>query len=114
MSAPPRRRASRPARASDADPLGKRALFSPPPAPTTRVDPFAPAEASGHAPDRAGGLATIRCEACHRTTAVGARDLVVALVPSVWIPWRRPSRFLRCPACGRLTWAEVTWGALRR
>jgi len=74
----------------DAD--GKRALFSAdePPAPL--------------------GAVTVACSACGERTVVSARSALRLLVPSLHLPLLRPApwSYLRCPACRRLAWVELT------
>lgn len=113
-----RRRASGPR----ADPLGKRALFgsdATPTEPDVVEDPFAPAAARGRralfseeAVDRgdapsARGVAVLVCRRCGTSTSLGVIGLVTGLVPSLWIPGRRWSHWVRCPACDRLSWCRL-------
>jgi hypothetical protein len=74
----------------DAD--GKRALFS-------AEEPSAPL-----------GAVTVACSRCGEHTVVSARRAVGLLVPSVHLPLLRPApwSYLRCPACHRLSWVELT------
>ena len=71
------------------DPLGKRALFS---------------------PSQKGGFAvTVECTSCGAHTNLSLPALVVRHVPvGAWLPWRRDSNLMRCPACGRLAWHAVS------
>src|SRR5439155_8322381 len=74
----------------DAD--GKRALFS-------AQEPPAPM-----------GAVTVACSACGERTVVSARSALRLLVPSLHLPLLRPApwSYLRCPACRRLAWVELT------
>ena len=74
----------------DAD--GKRALFS-------AEEPSAPL-----------GAVTVACSRCGERTVVSARRALGLLVPSLHLPLLRPApwSYLRCPACRRLAWVELT------
>jgi hypothetical protein len=75
----------------DAD--GKRALFS--------------AQEPGTAPL---GAVVVACSSCGERTVVSARRALGLLVPSLHLPLLRPApwSYLRCPACRRLSWVELT------
>jgi hypothetical protein len=97
------------------DPLGKRALFW---APGERIeegpfDPRAPVpgkRALFSRPEPEGGPLTIECSSCRTSTDVSYVDFIRRHVPLwLWVPGRRYSRLLACPACGRRTWVRVTW-----
>jgi hypothetical protein len=97
------------------DPLGKRALFW---APGERVDP-APLDPRAPIPGRRSlfstaaplsGPITLDCSACHARSPVSYLEFARLHFPIwLWIPGRRYSRLLTCPACERRTWAHVTW-----
>ena len=97
-----------------ADPLGKRALFSPP---TTRSGTKEPPADSGvrslySATDRpAVGSVLVVCSDCEERTTLSLVDgLARLLPPSVWMPWRAFDRWIVCPACRRRTWCRIEWG----
>ena len=80
-------------RVEDLDPevTGKRALFSPAPAPEP-------------------GPLSLECSSCGVTTGLSYADFARLNFPvSIWIPWRKFSRLLACPACHRRTWVSVSW-----
>jgi hypothetical protein len=107
------------------DPMGKRALFSAGDAEAPRrSDPFAPPPPEGRRalfsdepepgtnPSAAtGAIAAVTCRRCGVSTPLGPLGLARALVPSVWVPGRTWSRYLRCPACGRLGWCRLNFRA---
>ena len=75
------------------DPTGKRALFSQPEKPAT-AGPFD---------------VTVECSSCRTKTTLSAPAFVLRHVPfGAWLPWRRHSNLMRCPACNRLAWHEVS------
>jgi hypothetical protein len=79
---------ARPARERAAD--GKRALFS--------------------ASEAKPGTVTVDCESCGARSRVGYVELAQRHLPVwLWAPWRRHSRYLSCPACGRRSWMQVHW-----
>lgn len=94
------------------DPLGRRALFW---APGVRSDDrtMESPERSGRRalfstpPSRSGTL-VLRCSSCRSATRVSYAEFVRRHLPFwLWIPGRRYSRLLSCPACGRRTWLEA-------
>jgi hypothetical protein len=97
------------------DPLGKRALFW---APGERIDssPLAP---KAPVPDRRAlfsaaaplaGPVALECSSCRVTSHVSYLDFVRLHLPVwLWLPGRRFSRLMGCPACERRTWVHVTW-----
>ncbi len=99
------------------DPLGKSALFSPPP--MAPADDLLPEQttrsAEGkHALFSAGprrkGTVVVECSRClnhSRMTTVEA-GVRIAFV-SLWIPGKRFSRWMQCPECERRTWCRVHW-----
>jgi hypothetical protein len=102
-----------------ADPLGKRALFSPP-----AIDPAGDLDrdpAMGGAPPlgkhalfSAGphrpGTVVLECSRClsHSRMSVIEAGIRIAFI-SVWIPGKRYSRWMLCPECLRRTWCKVRW-----
>lgn len=77
------------------DPLGKRALFSQAAAPADRKN--GPFDVSVH------------CSSCDERTTLSAPDLLIRGLPLwAWLPWRKHSLFMRCPACDRVTWLAVS------
>ena len=96
----------------DRDPLGKRALFSgtPGPAPSNGTG----AESSDPSPAterrRSGPLdVTVTCSSCDTASTVSAPEIAFKHLPVVaWLPWRKHSLFMRCPACNRLAWHAVS------
>lgn len=69
---------------------GKRALFS--------------------AAQRSAGTLVVECEGCGGRTRVSYAELGRRMLPyNLWAPWRRHSRYLRCPACDRRTWVAARW-----
>ena len=69
-------------------------------------------EALFSAPPRRSGTVVIECDRCEAQTPVPVVELLPRLVPSVWIPGRSFSRFLRCPSCGSWAWCRVRWRTL--
>jgi hypothetical protein len=73
---------------------GKRALFSLTPEPTSTVF----------------GSVTIDCASCGERSVLAPLQAIRVAVPSVHLPFLRrehPS-YLRCPACGRFSWARLS------
>ena len=102
------------------DPLGKKALFMPPPVAEPEDllsdDPLVGGtEPTGkHALYSAGprrkGTVVLECSRClnhSRMTVVeaGVRILFISL----WIPVRHFSRWIQCPECERRTWSRIHW-----
>ncbi|HLZ38524.1 MAG TPA: hypothetical protein VKP64_12385 [Mycobacteriales bacterium] len=56
------------------------------------------------------GAISIECSSCRRLTVVGLSAAVRAMLPSLYLPVlrRRYDWWLRCPACRRRTWADVS------
>lgn len=106
------------------DPLGKRALFSPPP-----QEPPERRRTRGRGPagdrttqgvkalystgtDRRCGTVLVECSECRVASRVTLLDLGLRLARlSLWIPGRRYSRWLDCPACAQRAWVRVRWTA---
>lgn len=69
--------------------MGKRALFS--------------------NQDAAKGPLTVHCVACDRETSLSVVEFLAQHLPFwLWLPWRRHSHLMRCPACGKLAWHSVS------
>jgi hypothetical protein len=113
MTEPRRRRKRNP------DPLGKNALFSPPPSPTPKVKP---ADEQPGRPDQgvralystAGeprlGTVVMECSDCLVRTRVSLHDVTSRILRfSIWIPGKSHSRWLLCPACEQRTWSRIRW-----
>ena len=100
---------------SDSDPMGKSALFSPPPmAPTETAIDGAPSPTGKHALFSAGprrkGTVVVECSRClnhSRMTNVEVGVRIAFL--SLWVPGRKFSRWLQCPECERRTWCRIHW-----
>ena len=56
------------------------------------------------------GSVTVVCSDCGQHSVVSARQALRLAVPSVHLPFLRstPWSWMRCPACGRRTWVDVT------
>ncbi|MDJ0953194.1 MAG: hypothetical protein QNJ81_05905 [Acidimicrobiia bacterium] len=98
------------------DPLGKNALFSPPPSsPAEDLLPEqSPAPAGKHALYSAGprrpGTVVVECSRCLNHSRMTNVELGVRIAFfSLWIPGRRFSRWIQCPECERRTWCRVHW-----
>jgi hypothetical protein len=93
------------------DPQGKRALFTLSEAPQTHGDRGAEGKAALYsAATRRLGTLVLECSSCHGRTRVSYVDFAFRQLPfTVWTPWRRHSRLMRCPACGRRTWLSARW-----
>lgn len=97
------------------DPSGKRALFDPMPgAEAERA--IRPTDQAGNGGkqslfsvgDRRPGTVVTRCDSCGASSRITLLDFGVRHLPFwLWIPGKRSSRLLRCPACERLTWQAV-------
>ena len=98
------------------DPLGKRALFSPP----VTADVGRPTEAAStsegvralYSAKPASGGWTVRheCSECGSRSSLSLVEAAVKIASfSLWIPGIRYGRWLRCPACERRTWCRIHW-----
>ncbi len=96
------------------DPEGKRALFEKP------VSAAPDQLRSGRASDgkealySAGparpGTVLVECASCEMRSRVSLVELGLRLATlSAWLPGRRNSHWMRCPACGHRTWCHVGW-----
>ena len=56
------------------------------------------------------GSVTVACSQCGERSVVSARQALRLAVPSVHLPFLRstPWSWMRCPACGRRTWVDLT------
>jgi hypothetical protein len=86
------------------DPLGKRALFS---GAGTKDAGSTPAAVPKR---RRGPLdVTVTCSSCDTATTLSAPEIAFKHLPVVaWLPWRKQSLLMRCPACNRLAWHAVS------
>lgn len=87
------------------DPLGKRALFSG----AERTEPVAAPAAP--VPKRPPGPLDVKveCSACHETSIVSAPEIAFKHLPVLaWLPWRKRSLLMRCPACSKLAWHSAS------
>ncbi len=98
------------------DPLGKNALFSPPPSPpadTLRpgaVEPATGRHALYSAGPRRSGTVVVECSRCLNHSRMTNVELGVRIAfLSLWIPGKRFSRWIQCPECERRTWCRVHW-----
>jgi len=97
---------------SERDPLGRSALFSPPPAgPSPRSMGRGNGKESLYsAPAGAQqwGTVVLECSSCQAHSRVSWAEFVWRHFPFwLWIPWLRYSRLMSCPACERRTWLDV-------
>jgi uncharacterized protein with PIN domain len=85
------------------DPLGKRALFS-------GAGPIAevPVRPATEQPTHGPFDVTVHCLSCNAKTTLSAQQFIVQHFPVfAWLPVRKHSRFMRCPACNRLSWLAI-------
>ena len=106
------------------DPLGKRALFSAA-EDGDAGNPGGEARTAAGRRARAGRQAlfsapapgprsvTVECRRCGARTNLGVAHLALRLVPSLWRPATRYSRYMRCPACSRFGWCRLDWSVFR-
>lgn len=105
---------------SKTDPLGKRALFNPPPMapPDNHLDndPLVDAkQAEGKqalysAGPRRPGTVVVECSNCMNHSRMTTVEAIVRIAfISAWIPGKRFSRWMQCPECERRTWCRVHW-----
>jgi len=105
---------SRRPRASRIDPNGKHALFSSPvKAAPDQIGPGNQKEGK-HALYSTGprqtGTVIVDCRACGVRTRSTLLDLGVRMASiSLWIPGRKHSHWMRCPACHNHTWCRIGW-----
>jgi hypothetical protein len=95
------------------DPQGRQALFGAAPVlPADRIDAGAPEgrHALYSAGPRRRGTAVVECSDCGSRTRLTLADLGLRLLAgSLWVPGRRHSRWMRCPACHDATWCRIRW-----
>jgi hypothetical protein len=95
------------------DPQGRQALFGAAPTlPADRID--AGGTAGRHALYSTGprrpGTAVVECSGCGSRSRLTLMDLGLRLLAgSLWLPGRRFSRWMRCPACHDATWCRIRW-----
>ena len=92
------------------DPLGKRALFSEPDAPGSERS-ASPGEkrAVFSEVSRDPSMILVHCSACDAVTPLTAFSFLVQHLPAwLWVPWRKQSHFMRCPACGKFAWHSAS------
>jgi hypothetical protein len=55
------------------------------------------------------GSVSLTCSSCGERSVVSARQALRLAVPSVHLPFIRPTpwSWMRCPACGKRTWIDV-------
>ncbi|MBT8240664.1 MAG: hypothetical protein KJN63_05505 [Acidimicrobiia bacterium] len=97
------------------DPLGKRALFSPP---TNESDQGRSSEGVRALYSTPGewrpGTVVMECSACLAHTRVSIFDVGARILAfSIWIPGKSHSRWLSCPACDQRTWSRIRWSGWR-
>ncbi len=93
----------RSAGATEALPVGKRALYS-----GARPEPDSLAATSGNPLDTRGAF-TVECQRCRQTSHVGLLDLVIFQFPlGYWLPRGRFDRRMTCPSCRKRAWCSVT------
>lgn len=102
---------------SERDPLGKNALFSPPP--MAPEDDLVTGESrktdtGKHALYSAGprrkGTVVLECSRCLNHTRMTTIEAGVRIVfISAWIPGKKFSRWVQCPECERRTWCRIHW-----
>jgi hypothetical protein len=64
------------------------------------------------APPRRRGAVVVECDRCLARRPVPLVTMAPRLVPSVWMPGRSHSRWMRCPTCGAFTWCRIHWRSL--
>ncbi|HEY4376733.1 MAG TPA: hypothetical protein VGM93_06225 [Acidimicrobiales bacterium] len=104
----------RPTRPRSLDPKGKRALFEAPVGAardTLRSGRHADGKDALYSTGRREtGTVVVACSACEARTRINLTDLGMRLATmSVWLPIRKHSHWMRCPACGNRTWCHVGW-----
>ena len=104
------------------DPLGKRALFSPPAAspsddhldgdPTVGSAAADGIRALYSAGPRRRGTVVLECSRCLNHTRMSLIEAGVRIAfISAWIPGKHFSRWVQCPECERRTWCRIHWTA---
>ena len=78
-----------------------------PPKEANRPNPYQDQENARRAGQK---LYERECSSCHGRSRVSYVDFTLRQLPfTVWTPWRRHSRLMRCPACDRRTWLAAHW-----
>ena len=102
------------------DPMGKRALFSPPPAPAADRPLDDDPTVGGQAPEgvkalysagpRRPGTVVLECSRClnHSRMSLVEAGVRIAFL-SAWVPAKRYSRWIQCPECEQRTWSRIHW-----
>ena len=104
---------------TEPDPLGKQALFAPPPGEVEDrldEDPLVggePAEgkmamysAGPHRP----GTVVLECSTCLNRTRMSTIEAGVRILfISLWVPGKHYSRWMLCPECEKRRWCRVHW-----
>jgi hypothetical protein len=98
------------------DPMGKRALYSVPDAPSAAGPPTATISKeslfSASEEARRFGTVVVECSTCGARSRLGWGEFTRRHLPFwLWFPWLRYSQFMSCPACDRRTWLGVSWFA---
>lgn len=95
------------------DPQGKRALFETPveAAPDSLSSRSADGKAALFSTGPAEpGTVVVECSGCQVRSRVSLMEVGLRLLQgSVWLPFRRHGRLMRCPACGDRRWCRVHW-----
>jgi hypothetical protein len=98
------------------DPMGKSALFSPPPmAPADDLLEGKKDQPSGRrafysAGARRRGTVVVECSRCLNHSRMTTVELGVRIAfLSLWVPGKRYSRWMQCPECEQRTWCRVHW-----
>jgi hypothetical protein len=96
---------------SNADPMGKKALFAPPATSETTPGEDGPGKhALFSAGPRRSGTVVVECSRCFAHTRMTTVELGVRIAFfSLWIPGKRYSRWMQCPECERRSWCRVHW-----
>jgi uncharacterized protein with PIN domain len=59
---------------------------------------------------RRKGTLVVDCSRCHGRTRLTYAEFAQRHLPYwLWTPWRRFSRYMMCPACGRRAWVSARW-----
>lgn len=102
------------------DPMGKSALFSPPPMapaddlisddPTINSRKVDGKHALYSAGPRRRGTVVVECSTClnHSRMSTVEAGVRIAFI-SLWIPGKHFSRWMQCPECERRTWCRINW-----
>jgi hypothetical protein len=98
------------------DPQGKQALFDAPvQAPPEQLSPSRGPRPEGKnalysTGPRQVGTVVVECGTCQARSRTRLLDVGLRMLPfTAWLPARRHAHFLRCPACGHMTWCRIGW-----